>query len=129
MRIDSQLFSYVAVCEPFCYQLYNGLLSRAQPSIFVSNGLDFLGRSVFVDILRHAHPNPHCGGNQHKHEDESHNKLSKRGKCSTWTVGSLPFERRVFVVKTQIPHFFVHDTQHLKESWARIVRNARRVQP
>ncbi len=31
-----------------------------------------------------------------------------------WTVGSLLFERRVFVVKTQVLHFFLHNTEHLK---------------
>jgi hypothetical protein len=72
MRINSQRFSYVAVCEPCCYQLYNGLLSRARPSIVVSKGHDFLGPSVLVDIFHHPYRNPQCGDNQHKHEDESH---------------------------------------------------------
>ena len=87
MRIDSQLVSYVAVCEPLCYQLYNGLLSRARPSIFVAKGHDFLEPSLLVDMFHHAHPNPQCGDNQHKHEEESHllrisshDKLSKRGR-------------------------------------------------
>jgi hypothetical protein len=50
MRIDSQLFSYVAVCEPCCYQLYNGLLSRARRSVLVSKWHGFLG-TVYQGLL------------------------------------------------------------------------------
>ena len=42
VRIDAQLFSYVAVCEPCCHQLDHALLSGARPSVLVSKGHGFL---------------------------------------------------------------------------------------
>jgi hypothetical protein len=50
MRVDSQLLSHVAVREPFCHQLYNGLLSGARPSVLISKEHGFL-RPVYQGLL------------------------------------------------------------------------------
>lgn len=50
MGVDSQLLSYVAVCEPFCHQLNNAPLAGARRSVFVSEGHGFVG-NVYQGLL------------------------------------------------------------------------------
>ena len=46
MGIDSQLLSHIAVCEPFCYQLYDTLLLGARRAVLVSKGHGCSGPSI-----------------------------------------------------------------------------------